>query len=184
MFDEVEDFFGGGGRKILVQQRLHQPRAARHVPDLGSRVNRKVDIRLPGKWNSNSHGARPVHLIITTIKWIRTSRLSIKNSLYRVYPMRRASSPPASPPATAFLSHTLYRSPLSLSSLSLSHTLTLSLYSLSLSLSMGVPNAARVVGLPPRHGCADQTRGATHHRVQKHLCPARVLVCTTRLHAC
>ena len=41
----------------------------------------KVDIRLPGKGNSNSHGARPVHLIITTIKWIRTSRLSIKNSL-------------------------------------------------------------------------------------------------------
>ena len=37
--------------------------------------------RLPGKGNSNSHGARPVHLIITMIKWIRTSRLSIKNSL-------------------------------------------------------------------------------------------------------
>ena len=29
----------------------------------------------------NSHGARPVHLIITMIKWFRTSRLSIKNSL-------------------------------------------------------------------------------------------------------
>jgi len=28
-----------------------------------------------------SHGARPVHLIITMIKWFRTSRLSIKNSL-------------------------------------------------------------------------------------------------------
>jgi len=42
---------------------------------------RKVDVRLPGKGNSNSHGARPVHLIITMIKWIRTSRLSIKNSL-------------------------------------------------------------------------------------------------------
>jgi len=27
--------------------------------------------------NSNSHGARPVHLIITMITWIRTSRLSI-----------------------------------------------------------------------------------------------------------
>ena len=34
-----------------------------------------------GNGNSNSHGARPVHLIITMIKWIRTSRLSIKNSL-------------------------------------------------------------------------------------------------------
>ena len=42
---------------------------------------RKVDVRLPGKVNSNSHGARPVHLIIMMIKWIRTSRLSIKNSL-------------------------------------------------------------------------------------------------------
>ena len=42
---------------------------------------RKVDVRLPGKGNSNSHSARPVHLIITTIKWIRTSRLSIQNSL-------------------------------------------------------------------------------------------------------
>ena len=42
---------------------------------------RKVDVRLPGKGNSNSHGAMPVHLIITMIQWIRTSRLSIKNSL-------------------------------------------------------------------------------------------------------
>jgi len=40
---------------------------------------RKVDVRLPGNGNSNSHGARPVHLIITMIKWIRTSRSSIKN---------------------------------------------------------------------------------------------------------
>ena len=30
---------------------------------------------------SNSRGARPVHIIIKMIKWIRTSRLSIKNSL-------------------------------------------------------------------------------------------------------
>ena len=35
-----------------------------------------------GSENSNSHGARPVHLIITMIKWIWTSRLSIKNSLW------------------------------------------------------------------------------------------------------
>ena len=43
---------------------------------------RKVDVRLPGKGNSNFHGARPVHLIITMIKLVRTSRLSITNSLY------------------------------------------------------------------------------------------------------
>ena len=35
----------------------------------------KVDVRLPGKMNSNSDGARPVHLVITMIKWIRTSRV-------------------------------------------------------------------------------------------------------------
>ena len=42
---------------------------------------RKVDVRLPGKGNSNSHDARPVYLIIKMIKWIQTSRLSIKKSL-------------------------------------------------------------------------------------------------------
>ena len=41
----------------------------------------QVDVRLPGKGNSNSQGARSAHLIITMMKWIRTSRLSIKNSL-------------------------------------------------------------------------------------------------------
>ena len=39
---------------------------------------RKVDIRLPEKEDSNSHGARPVH---QKHRWNRTSRLSIKNSL-------------------------------------------------------------------------------------------------------
>ena len=29
---------------------------------------RKADVRLPGKVNSNSYGARPVHVIITMIK--------------------------------------------------------------------------------------------------------------------
>ena len=41
---------------------------------------RKVDVRLPRKENSNSHRARLVHQIIKIIKWIRTSRLPIKNS--------------------------------------------------------------------------------------------------------
>ena len=46
---------------------------------------RKVDAKLTGKRNSYSHGARPVHLIITMIKWIRTSRLSAKtlSALYQ-----------------------------------------------------------------------------------------------------
>ena len=42
-------------------------------------ASRKVDAKLPAKGNSNSHGARPVHLIITIIKWFRTSRLTIKS---------------------------------------------------------------------------------------------------------
>ena len=42
---------------------------------------RKVDVRQPGKRNSNSHGARSVHLIVMMMKWIRTSRLSMKKSL-------------------------------------------------------------------------------------------------------
>ena len=52
---------------------------------------RKVDVRLPGKGNSKSHGARPAHLIITMIKWIRTSRLSIKISLSGIPATRRGS---------------------------------------------------------------------------------------------
>ena len=44
-------------------------------------LTRKVYVRLPGKGNSNSHGARPVHLIISMIKLIRTNMLSIKDSL-------------------------------------------------------------------------------------------------------
>ena len=42
---------------------------------------RKVDVRLSKKGNSNSHGARPIHIIISMIKWILTSRSSIKSSL-------------------------------------------------------------------------------------------------------
>ena len=40
---------------------------------------RKVHIRLPGRGNSKSRGARPV--FISMIKWTRTSRLSKKISL-------------------------------------------------------------------------------------------------------
>ena len=45
------------------------------------RRTRKVNARLPGKVNSSSHGAAPVHLITTMMKWILTSKLSIKISL-------------------------------------------------------------------------------------------------------
>ena len=46
----------------------------------GADAPRKVDVSLPGKVDSSSHGVRPVHLIITMVKWIRISRLSIKKS--------------------------------------------------------------------------------------------------------
>ena len=52
-------------------------------------VPQNLDVRVlspPENGNSNSHGARPVHLIITMIQWIRTSRLSIQNSLSRHLP--------------------------------------------------------------------------------------------------
>ena len=49
----------------------------------------RVDSRgLPGKGNPNSHGARPVYLIITMIKWIRTRWLSIKKSRPRDTPFQ------------------------------------------------------------------------------------------------
>ena len=39
---------------------------------------RKLDMRLSGKGNSSSHGARPVQPIISIITWIRTSGFLIK----------------------------------------------------------------------------------------------------------
>jgi len=45
------------------------------------RLDRKVDVRLLGKGNSNFDGARPVHPITTMITWTRTCRLSIQNAL-------------------------------------------------------------------------------------------------------
>ena len=33
----------------------------RHLTRGGGQAARKADMRLPGKWNSNSHGPRPVH---------------------------------------------------------------------------------------------------------------------------
>ena len=37
----------------------------------------QVDIRLPVKVNSTSHGERPVHQMISMMKWIRTRTLSL-----------------------------------------------------------------------------------------------------------
>ena len=48
---------------------------------MSAALGRQIDVRLPGNENSNSHGARRVHLIMKLMKWIRTGRLSIKNFL-------------------------------------------------------------------------------------------------------
>ena len=45
------------------------------------------------KGNSNSHGARPEHQIISKIKWTRASRLSTKNSLSLCLSPGRARGP-------------------------------------------------------------------------------------------
>ena len=42
-------------------------RGAREGEEYGAGAARKVDVGLPGKGNSNSHGARPVHVFITII---------------------------------------------------------------------------------------------------------------------
>ena len=54
------------------------------VMPAGKRLNdlRKVEFKLPGKGKLNVYDARPLNQIVSTIKWIRTGRLSIKNSLF------------------------------------------------------------------------------------------------------
>ena len=44
-----------------------------------------------GSWNSNSHGTRPVHLIITMIKLTRTRRLSIRTLSLETYVLESES---------------------------------------------------------------------------------------------
>ena len=68
--------------------------SASPTPASRCRSHRKVDIRLPGKGNPSSHGARPVHQIISMMKWTRTSRLPTKNS-------RPGEGRRARPPATS-----------------------------------------------------------------------------------
>ena len=64
---------GENGRKGRQIEHASTRMTSVHDPGL-------LDVRLPGKGNSTPYGARPVHLIISMIKWIRTSRLSSKRS--------------------------------------------------------------------------------------------------------
>jgi len=72
--------------EVVPRRALHQhlPHHAAERPHVDLERERLSGQLLGGPANtppSHSHGERPVHLIVTTIKWIRTSRLSIKNSL-------------------------------------------------------------------------------------------------------
>ena len=74
----------GRGRNrgdAAAQNRLDREIRPQRSHDQGHDHLPRKHIRLPEKGNSSSHGARPVHQIITMIKWIRTRRLSIHNSL-------------------------------------------------------------------------------------------------------
>ena len=73
------------GRPMMSRSRfvvqIRQLKSIEQLPDRMSRasyicggVHWKVDVRLPGKENSNSHGARPVHQIIPM-----TSQLSLRS---------------------------------------------------------------------------------------------------------
>ena len=57
------------GLRVIKKKKKPPSLAHTHNLTMGTR---EVDVRLPGKGDSNSHGARPVHPIITMIKWIRT----------------------------------------------------------------------------------------------------------------
>ena len=57
----------GTGGDVFVEEGVQHPRELQRP------------VMLFGKGNSNSHGAKPVHLIITTIKWIRTNTWSMKS---------------------------------------------------------------------------------------------------------
>ena len=85
----ISDSFTGGNFSVFGYSLQHfrilsaaGPRfRCRNCPEKVRFSARKVDVRLPGKGDSNSHEAWPVYRTITMIKWFQTSRLSTKNSL-------------------------------------------------------------------------------------------------------
>ena len=74
-YAEIRLYRAGTEVHEAEEARMPEARQPRQLPFCHLLARRKVDVRLPGKGNSNSHDARLVHLIITMIKWIRTSRL-------------------------------------------------------------------------------------------------------------
>ena len=64
----------GAIRARLAPQMLHREIGILFNYEAYSNVIFVNLSRLTGKGNPNSHGARPVHQIISMIKWIRTTR--------------------------------------------------------------------------------------------------------------
>jgi len=86
----------GGTKQLAVRQvELDEVRGA------AVKLQRALEeqVRLPGTGNSN---ARPVHQIITMIKWIRTSKLSLSMSR-AARATRRRSRPRARPSAPRWI---------------------------------------------------------------------------------
>ena len=129
---------------------------------------RKVDVRLPEKEHSNSYGAKPVHPIIRMIKWIRTSRWPIKNSLFVLVAVTALRSnafyATRSPPALhhpRYISHWMgaWRA-------KISRPVSLSRLFLFLSLSLSLSLPLHVSNMPDRFvaaHCAERSRQREHY---------------------
>ena len=81
---------GDEGAKGMIEEVEEEEGEATQCPEQASTPSFSFFL-------TNSHGARQVHLLITMIKWIRNSRLSIKNSLslWRRRMRRRRRSAPS-----------------------------------------------------------------------------------------
>jgi hypothetical protein len=78
---------GAGGRRGAARGRLSSG-ARRHL------LSWRVDVRLPGQGNSNSHGARPVHPIMAFLRCPAPSACTL--SFHRMFYLNcfRKSTPP------------------------------------------------------------------------------------------
>ena len=94
----------------LVNSHTNATRIGWHLWEADSRFSpglppewKKVDVRLPGKGNQNSYGERPIHLIITMFRWIRTSRLSTRTFSLQGAVFRNSSLGFRIPPPSTFV---------------------------------------------------------------------------------
>jgi hypothetical protein len=84
----------------------HTPYTPHPTPHTLARSARTVDIRLPGNVNSNSHGARPVHQIITPCK-CSLSGMGLRRARLPPAQLRRCQPPHPNPQTSNPKPHTL-----------------------------------------------------------------------------